>query len=213
MPSVGNRAMQLQQRKKGESARAYQAYLDYREMGIARSLRKLSEMYNNIDQYIEFCKHHSRDTAHTSPTDCPTQRLGTLENWSSQWGWQERIEEWQEHLRQEKEKADEQARLNERENRKILLEKMRKRIAGQMQFANLHDEQGIKAMNALTTAFKAYMDLSMKTYNDMPTERKDITSDDKPIAVNFITEVVPEDAVNDRLKALGLDNLVDEHTN
>ena len=161
-----------------------------------RSLKKLHEQY----------------TTHTSPTDCPTQRLGTLETWSSKWGWQERIEEWQEQLRIEQEKADEQARLDERQKRKDMLEAMREKIEDQMDEAGLGDAVSIKAMNALTNAFKAYMDLSMKTYNDLPTEKKDLTSDGQPLKVNFITEPVPEEMVKQRLKALGLDNLVDEHS-
>ncbi|PSN79604.1 hypothetical protein C8B47_10730 [filamentous cyanobacterium CCP4] len=80
-----------------------------------------------------------------------------------------------------------------------------------MFMANLN-EDGIKAFEALTRAMKTYSDISMKHYNDLPTERKDLTSEGKSIEVNFITEPVDEALVNARLQAMGLSDYVDEQT-
>lgn len=187
----------LQSRKESERAAPYQAYLDYREMGISRSLRKLHESY----------------TAPTSPTDCPTTRLGTLEKWSAKFDWQKRIEDWQEHLRDEQEKADAQARLKERKKRAKILKKMRKAVDEGIDNIELESELDVKKFTALTRAFKVYMDTSMKQYNDLPTEKTDLTSGGKAVHVNFITEPVTQDKVSNRLKELGLAHLVDEHTN
>lgn len=186
--------LKLQVRQKGETTRAYQAYLDYRAMGVARSLRKLHETY----------------TAPTLPAECPTQRLGTLENWSSKWGWQARIAEWEAGIQAEKEAAETQARLDERQRRVSLLDAMRDKINAEMPHARLSTDEGVKAFTALTRAFKAYMELSMKQYNDLPTEKQEVAQ--RAINVNFNTEPIPPDLVQQRLEALGLAHFVESQT-
>ena len=187
--------LQLQQRLYRETEKAHRAYMDYREMGINRSLRKLQESY----------------TAPDAPRDYPTKNLSTIENWSSKFQWQQRIAEWEQHQYNNREAEAEKDRYAERLKRGALLEKLRNKIESQMFKASL-DEEGVKAFQAMTQAIKAYADLSMKHYNDLPTERKDLTSKDKAITVNFITEPVSQDMVDSRLKALGLADMVDEQT-
>lgn len=188
--------LQLQQRLHRETEKAHRAYRDYREMGINRSLRKLQESYIAPD----------------APRDYPTKNLSTLENWSSKFKWQDRIAEWEQHQYDNREAEAEKARHAERIKRGALLEKFRNKIEKQMSHADLSSDVGTKAFQALSTAFKAYADLSMKHYNDLPVERKDLTTKDKAINVNFITNPVPEDQVNNRLKELGLADMVDEQT-
>ncbi|MEO0599437.1 MAG: hypothetical protein AAF126_25215, partial [Chloroflexota bacterium] len=87
-----------QTRTKGESSKAHAAYLDYRGMGVSRSLRKLHETY----------------IADASPTQHPTNRLRTLENWSAKYAWQDRIAEWEKHQQTQRDKELEHERLLER---------------------------------------------------------------------------------------------------
>lgn len=58
-----------------ESANAYQAYLDYRDLGSGRSLQKL----------VEKRRQSGGKT---------TVRLRTLEEWSSRFNWQERVKQY-----------------------------------------------------------------------------------------------------------------------
>lgn len=188
--------LQLQQRLHRETSKAFSAYIDYRDMGVSRSLRKLVESY----------------TAPNAPQDCPTKNLTTIEGWSSKFKWQDRIAEWEQHQFDKREELLEQERHAERIKRGELLEKFRRKIEMNMWMATLQDDDSIKAFNALTRAMNTYMMLSMRHYNDLPTERKDLTSGDQPIAVNFITEPVPEDVVNERLELLNLSDYVDEQS-
>ncbi len=155
-----------QQQRKGETAKAYQAYLDYRDMGISRSLKKL------LDTYL----------THTSPAQCPTTRLGTLEKWSALYKWQERIADYESHLAEERELAAESARIAERETRQRLLAAMRSKIEGQMKLANLNDE---KSLRTIVYAWNLYLDQSRKEHNDLPTTRTDVTSAGKAVHVAF----------------------------
>lgn len=186
--------LQLQQRLYRETEKAHRAYIDYRTMGINRSLRRLQKSY----------------TAPDAPRDRPTKNLSTIENWSSKFKWQDRIAEWEQHQYDNREAEMEKERHAERLKRGELLEKFRTKIEKQMFMANL-SEEGIDAFNAMTRALKVYADLSMKHYNDLPTEKKDVKSD-QPINVNFVTEPVSEDFVRQRLEEQGLARLVDEQT-
>src|SRR5919204_6226516 len=85
-----------------ETARARQAFCDFRDMGPTRSLPKLLEKYR------------------TSTEDPPTRNLSRLKFWSQVWNWQARVALWeseldyarrQEHLRQTQEQARQNAAL------------------------------------------------------------------------------------------------------
>lgn len=184
----------LQSKQKGESAKAHQAYLDYRDMGVSRSLRKLQEQY----------------AALTSPADCPTKRLGTLESWSSNFDWQKRITEHDQQLQAEKAQADKQARTEERQRRTKMLNKIRKKVKEGIDNMQLETELDVKKFNSLMRAFKNYMELSMKQYNDLPIKQEEVTS--RNINVNFVTEPIPASEVDERLKQLGLAHYVEEQT-
>jgi hypothetical protein len=203
-----------QQRQTGESAKAHQAYLDYRDMGVSRSQRKLLEMYANPAAYAEFCKSHERDIALYIPHNPPTVAKSTtvIENWSAKFKWLERIGAWDAHLQKEREGAEAAERLAERQRRADMLEKFRVKIDTALATIGVSDEDNnsIKAFSAVSNAIARYMTLSMKQYNDLPVEKKDITSNGKPLAVNFITEPISDEEVQNRLKELGLANFVNE---
>ena len=85
-----------------ETARARQAFCDFRDMGPNRSLPKLLEKYR------------------TSTDDRPTRNLSRLKFWSQVWNWQARVAIWeseldyarcQEQLRQVERQAAENARV------------------------------------------------------------------------------------------------------
>ena len=74
-------------RLKGERAKAYGAFCDYCQMGDGRSLRKLCDEY--------------RGRSDGKPgAEIPTQGGATLERWSSRFGWQERVEEYDLSMRE-----------------------------------------------------------------------------------------------------------------
>jgi hypothetical protein len=205
-----------QNRQAGESAKAHQAYLDYRDMGVSRSQRKLLEMYGSAEAYAEFCKIHNRDIALYTPHNPPTRAKSTtvIENWSSAFNWIKRIGEWEAQLQKEREEAEAAERLAERQRRADMLEKFRTKIDDALDLIDLSGEDDnttVKKFSAVSRAVANYMMLSMKQYNDLPTEKKDITTDGKPLAVNFLTEPIPEDLVQQRLEELGLANFVSEH--
>ena len=64
------------EKHKGETSKAIQACNDYLRMGPGRSLRVLARKYHDSNQKL-----------------APTQSLGTLTNWSTRYGWQERAED------------------------------------------------------------------------------------------------------------------------
>lgn len=152
---------------KKESPRQHAAYIDYRDMGPGRSLRKLAERY----------------IAHDAPTVPPTTRLGTLETWSARFGWQARIAEWEKHQQALRDEAYEQARIQERVHRQKLLDRMRNKLEKQMMHANLHEDH--QAFTAFVNAWNKYMEQSRREFNDLPTSRTDVTSDGKEVNVAF----------------------------
>ena len=68
-------------RLKGERAKSYNAFCDYCLLGATRSLKKL-------------CDEYRRQRDCDSAVEIPTQRGRTLDTWSSRFGWQERVEEY-----------------------------------------------------------------------------------------------------------------------
>jgi len=73
--------VQIPSRLKGERSRAYAAFSDYCLLGATRSLKKL-------------CVEYRRQRDCDSAVEIPTQRGRTLDTWSSRFGWQERVEEY-----------------------------------------------------------------------------------------------------------------------
>lgn len=70
--------------KEGESKDAVIAFNDYARMGLGRSLAKLCERYQSATE---------------TP---PTKRLNTLKRWSTDFGWQERVEAYEKVIDVEK---------------------------------------------------------------------------------------------------------------
>lgn len=170
--------LKLQERIEGESKQAYQAYLDYRDM--AGSI---------ADLHAEYMR---RKKGGKVAANIPSTRMRTLEGWSSAFQWQKRIEEWQKHENEQRVAAAETARIKERERRENLLDKWHSKIEKQMRHADLSTVEGIKAYRALTDALNKYFEQSRKEHNDMPTERRDITSGGKPI-IEWIEPLDDED--------------------
>lgn len=83
----------LWDRQDNESTKAYQAFLDYRDMGVARSLRALHERYNG-----------------QMSSKPPTKMINTIETWSVKNSWQERIKAWDEYQTEERNRAQMAAR-------------------------------------------------------------------------------------------------------
>lgn len=73
--------VKIPERLKGERGKAYNAFCDYCQMGVGRSLRKLHENY-----VVRL-----RDKG---GTDLPTKHTTTLGRWSSRYAWQERAAEY-----------------------------------------------------------------------------------------------------------------------
>lgn len=97
-------------RREGESKKAYQAFCDYRDMGTSRSLRSLHE------QYIE--------PSFNNPV---TKSRSSLNTWSAQHDWQNRVIAWDNHLSsantQNREDAVNQLIEDELRDYKLQLEK------------------------------------------------------------------------------------------
>ena len=85
------------QRRPEETARAFAAFCDYRDMGPARSLRLLLKQYQGANR------------PQTAPKAPPTRRLKTLKLWSRRYAWPRRTQAFDAHLellsRREREKA------------------------------------------------------------------------------------------------------------
>lgn len=82
-------------RLKGETVKSYQAFIDYCQMGAARSLADLHQTYTE-----------------GTPEKAPTRQLRTIKGWSSRWHWQERVAEYSQNVNAEREKRLEQARID-----------------------------------------------------------------------------------------------------
>jgi hypothetical protein len=84
-------------RIKGETARAYRGFTYYCEMGAGRSLRgMLAEWVRN---------------EHETGTIPPTRRFATLNSWSSRWGWQDRVAEYERRAAEQREQHRQQQRI------------------------------------------------------------------------------------------------------
>ncbi len=168
----------LQERLLGEPKPAYQAYLDYRDS--AGSIAALHELYVRRKKDGE------------ASANIPTVRKRTLEDWSSKWQWQNRLKEWQKYENEQRLAVAEAGRIAERERRQKLLDRWHDKIDKQMLHADLSNEEGIKAYRALTDAMNKYFEQSRKEHNDLPIERRDITSGGKPI-IEWIEPLDDED--------------------
>ena len=69
------------EKQRGETSKAMQACNDYLRMGPGRSLRELARQYNDHEQKLT-----------------PTRSMGTLGNWSTRYGWQDRGEQYDAEL-------------------------------------------------------------------------------------------------------------------
>ena len=84
-------------RAKGELRSANSALWDYVQMGAGRSLRKLRDAYEALEE------EHQGDTdvAPHAREHPPTTVLRTLKRWSSRYQWQDRLSRWEELEREE----------------------------------------------------------------------------------------------------------------
>lgn len=79
-------------RQKGESSKAVQACNDYLRMGPGRSLFRLIEKYNELEESITV----------------PTRAKGTVNKWSADYAWQERAESYDVRIEEQKNKRAEE---------------------------------------------------------------------------------------------------------
>jgi hypothetical protein len=90
----------------GESKQANKALMDYAEMGGRRSIRDLFEFYSK------------QKLSENQADNPPTGKISTLWTWSARHKWQERVARFDEIEKRERE----QKRIQEREERRRLLE-------------------------------------------------------------------------------------------
>jgi hypothetical protein len=100
----------------GESLKAHTAFLDYVRMGSGRSLRKLMAWYEDGRQIDG------------QTTAVPTTRLRTLEQWSSTFTWQTRLETYQKTLAADEQQRWEERRRHIRESDWDLCERLREHV-------------------------------------------------------------------------------------
>lgn len=131
-----------------ESAKAYQAFLDYRDMGVNRSLAKLNERYGKKASYIR-----------------------QLQKWSALYDWQARIKQFEQEQAEER-AAKIQADLDEMNERHVKLaveqqEKARKQIEDLIN-ARAFGSQAVVQLLKIATDLE-------RLARGAPTEREEIT--------------------------------------
>lgn len=119
-----------QERLKGESAKAYQAYLDYLHTGARRSLAK------QIHKYKELLKSHP-------DANIPTVRLKTMGVWSSKYNWQVRIAD----------KLVELEKVRDAEEKKAIQDMVKNHITQ----SRLMQSIGVKKMKELNEGDKMFI--------------------------------------------------------
>lgn len=143
-----------------ESPKAYQAYLDYRDMGVGRSLAKLNQHYGNKPSYVR-----------------------QLQRWSADFDWQSRIKQFEQEQAEER-VAKLQAELDEMNERHVRLaieqqEKATKQIADLIE-AKAFGSQAVVQLLKLATDLE-------RLARGAPTEREEITGKDgSPVQVIFM---------------------------
>lgn len=90
---------------KGESKKAVIACNDYLRMGPTRSLRSLVARYRESEQRL-----------------APTLSVGTLSNWSTEYGWQDRADAYDAAIEAEKQAAEKERQRAIAERRKTIME-------------------------------------------------------------------------------------------
>lgn len=131
-----------------ESAKAYQAYLDYRDLGVYRSLAKLNQQYGKKASYIR-----------------------QLQKWSAQYDWQARIKQFEQEQAEER-AAKIQAALDEMNERHIELALAQQEKASK-QIADLIEARAFGSQ-AVVQLLKLATDLE-RLARGAPTEREEIT--------------------------------------
>lgn len=186
---------------KKETNLCNQALRDYAEMGAARSLAKLHKQYEQQSAALE-----RGDPDAALP---PTTNLKTLQRWSAEFNFVSRADDYDRLIAEERIKMDAQRRIEEREQRRSILDKLREQVEQIMEEPDLMSDT--KKFRAMVDASKTYMQASMSEYNDLPTQRSEFSTDpEKPIIVNFNTEPVAQSEVDAHVKSLGLAHMIDE---
>lgn len=143
-----------------ESAKAYQAYLDYRDMGDGRSLAKLNNQYGKKPSYIR-----------------------QLQKWSAEHDWQSRIKQFSQEQAEER-SAKLQAEIDEMNERHVRLAiEQQEKATKQIQSLINAESFGSQAVVQL---LKLATDLE-RLARGAPTEREEITGKDgSPVQVIFM---------------------------
>jgi len=183
-----------------ETTASNSAFVEYCRMGTKRSLRALQERFEEQADAV------TNGDGDKLP---PTTKLKTIGEWSKDFNWVKRAEDYDQVIREERLKADEADRLEERQNRRAILKDMHKHVQDLM---GSLDPSDIKQFRLMIAAVDSYMSQSRSEWNDLPGQNFDITTGGQPLKVNFVTEPISQSAVDERLKLLGLGHLVDEQT-
>lgn len=145
-----------------ETTKAHSAFIIYRDLGPQRSLQKAANDY------------YGKAGAN----------VGQLERWSSQHAWVKRVAAYDEHQREEHERivAEQfaEARRQQREQRQKtiqLMETMFQRVsAAYFPHPNRTDTtMSAQDFAALARGWATVMDQSRAEFNDLPTQRQEIT--------------------------------------
>lgn len=185
-----------------ETTAANQAFVEYARLGPKRSFQALLDKFETQAKAVE------RGDSDELP---PSTRLATISSWSKDFNWQERVKIYDRLIVEERVKADEAHRLEERKHRRDILEKMRKHVENLMSKVD-ENVTDLKQFRTMIFAAEKYMIQSRQEMNDLPGQNFDITSGGQRLQVNFVTEQIEQSVVDARLKALGLGHLVDEQT-
>jgi hypothetical protein len=151
--------MAIWEKQADETPKSYNAFCAYRDLGIHRTLQKAAQI------------HYGREDANKRQ----------LETWSAKYDWVKRAAAYDEKERQQYEAAlakdYEQERLRERERRQTTVKKLQDMLAKLMR-EQMNVEMSPSEFNALSNAAKTVLNESRAEYNDMPTQRQELSGPD-----------------------------------
>lgn len=173
----------------GESNRAYSAFCAYRDMGV-RSLRELLKRFQQASNGTQ------------TP---PTTRWTTLSTWSTRYNWVERCAIWdteQKQLAEIRAATDARNAIHAaREVRRGFINALGDQLAKTIN--DLEQKQTLLSantglLNYFTRALETYLEQSRREYNDMPTERRDLTTkgNELPASRNVILDGITDDEID-----------------
>lgn len=161
---ISQTSREVWDRQDDESPKAHAAFVQYRDLGVERSIDKTRI---RLGKTAGYARH--------------------LETWSSQYRWVERAAAWDtaEQKRKDIERAADERRVwkkaqaDERDRRKALLNRMAALLGASFKDHITIDGEGKSTASApdpetlrsIAGAFKTYMEQSRQEFNDLPTQK------------------------------------------